>query len=733
MKFGRKLSESAHPAFRNYYIAYKDLKEAIKVITGESVPSEDLVGTGSIVLELLRKSTETDGLGGKGGITRTPESQFQELLDHELIKINNFSTVQFSVLLEEIREILYRLTHSMENMGLENLRNEIVAFDEYLRLNFSGFRKALKKFDKWNRSDSSNWFLQRVVRSDFMLIQIDRLIHGLSLIESIRANRYETLNPASSDSIECLVDPPKFKRTKYFVSPDDLIEIETDLLKNASALLAYPLTQSVPSLVSLAVDRFTSGRTGALAAGDICFLESAIVFDNDEMSMYSARRSKRSYTSHVFSVRWNQFQHREGKCMIVRECHPKSDVSPGGVYVLEVKQRSLIELLRGKVSVSNFITSEGLRADAAVQAFLQQFSETISGTTRPTALYSYRRTLFKRDQIFIAVDKDIKFVDLKSVELEAIFNVPVIQFQAILTQRTLTVWVPKELETVPAFVSEMAGRPGVSEVVGFSKAIHAEAVLHVVTELDRPLPVGLPAWFVHTVSGEDNKELKFASAAADEELMASPIVSPAGGRFDVLPLAQASSRLLIHDIVSAREPKQERRIPAASPLLPSTAPLVGAELEMPLLDRTAVRSRRPSATRSASIFDQIKYVLFGSVVPEIPPPMSKIEPKTFLANERTFLNWSYLAFILAAAAVTLFSVDPQAHLEASLISFAAVVTMGWSLNVYRLRVIALRNMKELETLMVSSNGATLVCLLVAFALAMTWMGRFNQYLNSLAR
>ena len=47
MKFGRKLEGSVHPAFRNYYIAYKDLKEAIKVITGEVVVSEDIVGAGS--------------------------------------------------------------------------------------------------------------------------------------------------------------------------------------------------------------------------------------------------------------------------------------------------------------------------------------------------------------------------------------------------------------------------------------------------------------------------------------------------------------------------------------------------------------------------------------------------------------------------------------------------------------------------------------------------------------
>jgi SPX domain protein involved in polyphosphate accumulation len=749
MKFGRKLAESAHPAFKNYYVAYKDLKEAIKIITGESIPSEDMIGgTGSVILELLRKSTEA-GLGG-GGIIRTAESQFQELLDHELNKINSFSTVQFSVLLEEIREILYRVTHSMTEESdvaslVDNLGNEIVAFDEYLRLNFSGFRKALKKFDKWNKSDSSNWFLQRVVRSDFMLIQIDKLLHGLSLIESLRnSRRYEAINASNSDSLDCFIAPQKYRRIKYFVTPDDLVEIETELLKNASALIAYPLTQPVPISASLAAERFTSGRPGALGIGDFSFVESVIVFDNESLSQYSARRSKvvstqnvGGYEASVFSVRWNQYQHKEGKCVIVRECHPRFSTSNDSIFVIETKQKNISDLLTGKQTVANLISSEGLNTDPRIEEFLTSFVESVTGRNRPVAVYNYRRTLLKAEGVFLAVDKDIKFVDLNPLDVASVFAVPPFQFQAILTQRIITVWVSRQIDSLPGFVSDMTGKPGVSEVTGFSKAIHAEAVLHVVTELARPLAVGLPPWFVHTVSGEDHKELKFASAAAEEEFMASPLASPktnetAKGKFDVLPLAQASSRLLIHDIVSTREPKQgtERRGPAPSPLLPSSAPLVGSELETPLLDRTT-RARRP-ASSSSSIFDQIKYVLFGSVSPEIPEPVSKIEPKTFLANERTFLNWAYLAFILAAAAVTLFSVDPTAHLEASLISFAAVVTLGWSLNVYRLRVIALRNMKALETLMVSSNGASLVCLLVAFAMFMTWIGRFRNYLESLS-
>ena len=34
MKFSKKLNERAHPKYREHYIAYKDLKKFIKLITG---------------------------------------------------------------------------------------------------------------------------------------------------------------------------------------------------------------------------------------------------------------------------------------------------------------------------------------------------------------------------------------------------------------------------------------------------------------------------------------------------------------------------------------------------------------------------------------------------------------------------------------------------------------------------------------------------------------------------
>jgi uncharacterized membrane protein YidH (DUF202 family) len=717
MKFGKELLNSAHPTFKNYYIAYKDLKLAIKIITGEEGilgQDDEIVASTSKLIDMLSNQTS---------ISSSPSNQFQILLDHELKKINNFSNIQFSVLQEEIRELIYRLTHdiAVDEEPINTLSDEIVAFEEYIRLNFTGFRKAVKKFDKWNKSDSSNWFLSKIIKADFMSIHIDSLLLGLSIVHSIRSKQYDGRNAS------IFSDFGSKRRNQFFISPSDTVRIESSLSKHMTLMCPYPLPIEVPALMQGLIDAYT--HPGGRIAGGYCpeysMNESVIVFEDSKFGQYVTRRSKSvannpefsGYDQPVYSIRWNQFLAKEGLCWVVRESHPKYIPVKERKEFYQVKQKNLSDLINRKTTIARFVSAEGLESS---NPFFNAFFEFLVQYL-PSAMYNYRRTVFTTADLIVAIDKDIKFYDLKNYN-GSFFNLPVSQFQSILSQRTMT--IIQDADELPKFLTDILGDPSVSEVTGFSKAIHAEAALHVVTELERPVTVGLPQWFLHTISGDDSKmAANMASINLEDD---------SSGKFDVLP--DVSSKLLIHDIVASKEPKQQSipQTPVTISIpkpIPTAAPLIGTNtLEVPLL----TSERHPSSRKSESLFDQIKYILFGSVIPEVPEPaISKIEPKTFLANERTFLNWCYVSFIISAVAIALVSIDPTAHLESSCLSLVALVTLIWSLNVYRLRVIALRNMKALETLLVSSNGAVFVCLSVAFALAVTWLGRYRMYMSQL--
>jgi SPX domain protein involved in polyphosphate accumulation len=366
MKFGETLTRSFHPSFRNYYIAYNDLKKAIKIITGELVPSDEDISS-PLVAAVMIGGTGPATQHGSGGVVlrRTAESQFQDLLDHELEKINNFSNVEFRVLLEEIRDLLYRLTALSASASLrdtresiEALKSEIIAFDGYIRLNFSGFRKALKKFDKCNSSNSSNWFLQRVVRSDFMLVPMDRLIHGIAVLEfKFRSVTTHDRSPLTLHPSQLAVysDPGRYRRLKFFIPPEDLVGIEMEILREMNAVFGRPL-----SVHCLGADELVDGfKTNIVAVGrpsssvgapDIAFTENVVIFEDDQYSVYGLRRSKKpatetgsqvGYATSVFSIRWNQYQGKEGKCCVVRECHPRYATAGARLHFLQLKQKQV--------------------------------------------------------------------------------------------------------------------------------------------------------------------------------------------------------------------------------------------------------------------------------------------------------------------------------------------------------------------------------------------------------
>ena len=699
MKFGRKIIESAHPSFRNYYLSYEDLKLAIKVITGQQ--TSDLLGGSVPLLEL--SSTRQ--------FARSPESQFQELLDNELNKINNFSNVEFSVLMEEIREVLYKLMHApagdMNTIRetIESIREEIVAFDEYIRLNFTGFRKALKKFDKWNESNSSNWFLQRVMRSDFMLVNIDRLLMGLSVAE--RKLRGVSSAPQLAGG----------KRTKFFIPPDEFVSIECELMKHMQ-IVYVGTTPGVQTTNQLVEGYLHSVALRSSQFGEVSQMEHVVIFDED-FRVYAIRRNKRLYESSggyeeaVFSLRWTATQAKEGRCVIVKETHPKWVSVEKKTFEHEVRQSNLIRLMTRKISVDQFLIFESINANVNVCEFVKEFVA-FTNAFNPSIMYSYRRTILRSETECIALDRDIKFVDLSNMAKKDIFSIPITVFDSILTQRTMTVWTSN---IVPNWLSHILGKPTVSEVVGFSKAIHAEAVLHVVKSTQH---VGLPHWFLHTISGNgDDLVSKFNLSMAENDSVAVPAASPmiTAGKFDVM----SNSQPILHDLAAAAA--AQSAAPPAPPAAPKTPYLPASPvgpLEMPLLDH-----RHQPSTKS--IWDELKFVLFGSVSPDLPAP-SNIEPKTFLANERTFLNWCFVSFLISAVAITLVSLDPAAKLEAVALSTVSIITIAWSLNVYRLRVIALRNIKSLDHLLISSRGATTVALSAALALFITWATRLQQFL-----
>lgn len=69
---------------------------------------------------------------------------------------------------------------------------------------------------------------------------------------------------------------------------------------------------------------------------------------------------------------------------------------------------------------------------------------------------------------------------------------------------------------------------------------------------------------------------------------------------------------------------------------------------------------------------------------------TRVEPKVFFANERTFLSWLNFAIILGSLGVGLLNFgDGVSKISAFLFTVIALVTMGYSLITYQKRAVAI--------------------------------------------
>lgn len=63
----------------------------------------------------------------------------------------------------------------------EKYSDDVVFLDSYVKINFVGFRKITKKYDKHNNSSASCWYLSRLVKEKFVNLNFDFLIELINL------------------------------------------------------------------------------------------------------------------------------------------------------------------------------------------------------------------------------------------------------------------------------------------------------------------------------------------------------------------------------------------------------------------------------------------------------------------------------------------------------------------------------------------------------------------------
>jgi len=188
MKYGQQLKQLANPKYLNHCIAYGVLKKSIKVVVSSAEAAEPATQEEHAELG--------DALGQPAGPFggQLPDSRFSGLLEHELTKVNRFFALELRTLFDSFREaegLLFKPGGEASEETLARIEQifdraaaDMVELEHFRRLNFTGFRKIAKKFDKASQSVGggrlSSLFVPRLVREFFIAVPFEPYLLALA-------------------------------------------------------------------------------------------------------------------------------------------------------------------------------------------------------------------------------------------------------------------------------------------------------------------------------------------------------------------------------------------------------------------------------------------------------------------------------------------------------------------------------------------------------------------------
>lgn len=277
MRFGRSLTASIYPPWRDKYIDYTKLKTLLR--EDETSPQ--------------REWTERD------------EEEFaQELINVQLDKVHQFHVETYRSLqdrssaceakLEPIAAAADEDTNLDQKTvvrdamkELESISKDVERLKKFSRINFTGFLKAAKKHDrKRGRQYRVQPILQvRLSQVSFHSENYASLLQRLSAMYTFCHHVLQTDQQSRTESATASRAHDTYSAHKFWVHPDNLLEVKTFILRRLPVLIYNPQSLRV-------VD--SSQKDPSI---------TSIYFDNPSFDLYSQKVEKAVEASSL-RLRW---------------------------------------------------------------------------------------------------------------------------------------------------------------------------------------------------------------------------------------------------------------------------------------------------------------------------------------------------------------------------------------------------------------------------------------------
>mmetsp|Transcript_35988 Transcript_35988/g.77843 ORF Transcript_35988/g.77843 Transcript_35988/m.77843 type:complete len:754 (-) Transcript_35988:449-2710(-) len=718
MKFGKQLENLVHPRYRGHYIQYKELKKALKVWTGMDKEQ-------STVQEVTHWASSFLRLGPNPEVS--PEMRLNESLRHEMERISKFAELeettirsQLKALQEEVKASRTAPADAMKR--LEELGDQIVQLKSYTQLNFSGFRKILKKYDKCcSGARVSPWFMAEVARAPFMKINYDSLLQLVNAIASALASKSPSATGGAAVASGEMSTRPRLGSGTW----------ESTLKGGKEAVFLVDAKDTMQVRVLLALYFYGRQQKGAAPSGAVpeSIPTSCCYFDTPDYQVYqSTLPSTTSATLPSMQIRYNA-----GEAVMLSVDAPLE----GGTEILLTRAEAANLASTGTASLPRSIPAvaarsiEGLRPPntnvAQAQGCLKIAQRLVKQEGHvPIVQASFARQFYQdRSGSFqVSLDEEVRM----SKAAGGLFG-----------KGQSPEWVPQAIITVSSsspvmssdgmeWLQHLQERTNLLHVSGFSLA--ALGIAHFYAK-DRGFPQ--PIWY-HNIMKEaedysdvpegpgsgtratseagSQEDKAPSSSAAAAAAAAAPVLSSSSISAAEMLVPKTGSGLkskvghrLLHDFGGEGEP-----LPTPPSRIEEEGGRVAAPvggLSAPLLANSGDDEGAEATPKKAGV-GQLASDFFMNLVgfgpKKVAPPTDvdaelkpvryaivAVQPKTLYSNERTFLEWMHFATLLATSGVVMMHgmSGVSSKILARFIVLVAIFLAFWSFKTFNWRADAL--------------------------------------------
>ncbi|CAO3681357.1 unnamed protein product [Rhizopus stolonifer] len=682
MKFGEHLTSRIYPPWLECYLQYTDLK-----------------------LEMKRRQLDHTW-------NQTDESEFSKKLEAELIKVHQFIEKGLGDLSQRCLQseaIIYQLMQdplAKESYDIEADKLTEVLFDcndlaKFLQINATGFQKLIKKHDRYTLMRLDPAFRNQIFSQwslDKLSLQFDVLVVKISELHDTCQLHGNTRQPVTA------VDQTAFERAtaKYWVHPDNITEVK--------------------SIILFHLPVYVYNRTKDYQESDMAI--SSVYFDNESLDLYTARLERES-GAEAIRLRW--YGDNQEDIYVERKTHKAAWLEGKSVKDrFRIKQELVNDYLAARYTADHLVQDMRIKANGKPrsQEVLDQNHFVASGiqssvkdkALKPMCRVFYNRTAFQLpgdQRLRISLDANLTFIREKNqtgkdwrrqdvgidYPFQQVAEQDILRFPYAILETKLQTHLGQES---PAWLTALLDSHLVYEVPRFSKYIHGAAML-----FKDKVPVE-PYWIQDF----------------DKDIRRKPMANIGLSRSQSFrPLVNGRHR---HSLLQMYKREMEAQ------KIPKTKSLADLFTVTGSFRKKLNQEKKNLGSRiwAGSFLRKKKKEDEEAVLPRVRSGLvKKIEPKTFFANERTFISWLQFCALLMTVALNLLNHGDMISrgIGATFILIGAILCL-YALFRYQIRSYQLRthrNMVRYDDIW----GPTILCILLVTALIVNFYLRFNT-LNS---